>query len=847
MGKRFFIAVLFLFSVAFGFAQENGCRSVVVTPVNPVIQSGESVTLNATGATFFQWSPATGLSTTIGPTTIASPSVTTTYTCKGFEPGPERVTNGDFEQSITGFTSSYQYNSNLYGEGTYYVDSDASWHHDSFTGHGHGGSGNFMIINGATNPGTKVWTETVSVQRNTNYAFSTYVCSVCAGAEARLQFSINGQQIGQVFSAPATTNTWIQFYQIWNSGNSTSATITILNQNTTGGGNDFGLDDISFCQLVYDSEAHCTVTIDAMSAENDNVSTCFETPVVVGFLDNDHVLQNCNNLSCNVIQQPTHGSATYENDIMRYTPDNGFSGTDSFRYRITCSGQSAEATVNVTVDGRLLKEETEVSCGEFYWHGNTYNESGDYPITVPGVGLHGCDSLYILHLTVAETVFSDTVALVCETFFWHGMECQQTGNYVDTIQTELGCDSIVTLHLNVGSASEYFDTPKVCYSYDWDVEGEIYHYEQSCNDTVVVEGQGDECDRIYYLDLTIYQASQTTIDTLGCNVFQSPWCDSVYTQSGVYSHHYVGPHGCDSLVRLNLTIVQSETFDEEDSTCELPYHWESHGYDLGYLYEEGFHYQDVSLGDCYVTFNLNLMAGADSEPTVFDIDDCDFREWEDSTYYESGTYEVHYQNALGCDSTLILNLTLGFSPELTDINPLNHANPHWVITASEFQINKYNYNVGLVDENVDYDSIVWNIESPVNWQLDPSDDGKSCGVYVLNHVTDTVWLVATVYNSCVPQGRESRYWLLCTYYDVDETEAMPVSLYPNPAHEQFVVEAEEIRQVSVYNMFGQIGLKLTDLSTDKLMIGTAGLPSALYYVEVVSEKGRSVRKVEVVR
>ena len=131
MGKRFFIAVLFLFSVAFGFAQENGCRSVVVTPVNPVIQSGESVTLNATGATFFQWSPATGLSTTIGPTTIASPSVTTTYTCKGFEPGPERVTNGDFEQSITGFTSSYQYNSNLYGEGTYYVDSDASWHHDS--------------------------------------------------------------------------------------------------------------------------------------------------------------------------------------------------------------------------------------------------------------------------------------------------------------------------------------------------------------------------------------------------------------------------------------------------------------------------------------------------------------------------------------------------------------------------------------------------------------------------------------------------------------------------------------------------------------------------------------------
>lgn len=846
MEKRIFIAVLLLFSVAFGFAQENGYRSVVITPVNPVIQPGESVTLNATGATFFQWSPATGLSTTIGPTTVASPSVTTTYTCTGFEPGPERVTNGDFEQGNTGFTSSYQYNSDLYGEGTYYVDSDASWHHESFTGHGHGGSGNFMIINGATMPGTNVWTETVSVQPNTYYAFSTYVCTVCVGAEAQLQFSINGQQIGNVFSAPVSTNTWIQFYQIWNSGNSTSATITILNQNTTGGGNDFGLDDISFCQLVYDSEAHCTVTVDAMSAGNDNVSTCYEEPVVVDFLDNDHILQSCNNLSCSVIQQPAHGSATYTNSIMRYTPNNGYSGTDSFRYRITCSGQSAEATVNVTVYGQQLKEETAVACGEFYWHGNTYTETGDYQVTVPDVGLHGCDSVCILHLTIEEIVFSDTIASVCETFFWHGIECQNTGNYVDTIQTELGCDSIITLHLTMGSVSEYFDAPKVCYSYDWEVEGETYHYEQSCHDTITVEGQGDECDRIYYLDLTIYQASQTTIDTLGCNEFQSPWCDSVYTQSGIYSHYYVGPHGCDSLVRLNLTIVQSEVFDEEDSTCELPYHWQSHGYDLGYVYEQGFHSQDVAVGDCFVTFNLNLMAGSDSEPNVFNVEDCNSHEWQDSVYYESGTYEIHRLNAQGCDSTLILNLTLNYAPDVTGIKSASNEISHWVIPATEFQINEYTYYIECSNEDA-VDRVEWSFVNPIDWMLNPSEDGMSCGVLVSHYITDTVLLQAKVYNECAPDGLESRYWLVCSFFGVDDAETMSVLLYPNPAHEQLSVEADGIRQVSVYNMFGQICQKHTDLSTDKLILDTAMLPSALYYVEVVSKWGRTVRKVEVMR
>lgn len=743
MEKRIFIAVFLLFFVAFGFAQENGCRSVVITPANPVIQPGESVTLNATGATFFQWSPATGLSTTIGPTTVASPSVTTTYTCTGFEPGPERVVNGNFEQGNTGFTSSYQHNTDLYGEGTYFVDSDASWHHESFVGHGHGGSGNFMIINGATMPGTNVWTETVSVQQNTNYAFSTYVCSVCAGAEAQLQFSINGQQIGRVFSAPSTTNTWIQFYQIWNSGNSTSATITILNQNTTGGGNDFGLDDISFCQLVYDSEAHSTVTVDAMSAGNDNVSTCYEEPVTIDFLDNDHVLQSCNNLSCSIIQQPANGFATCTDNIMQYTPNDGFTGSDSFRYRITCSGQSAEATVNVAVTRQLIEEESHEACGEFFWHGNLYTETDDYSVTVPGAGAQGCDSVYILHLSIFNSVSSDTAAFVCESFLWHGVDCRESGDYVDTIQTAHGCDSIVTLHLTLGSATEFFETQEACNFYDWEVEGEIRHYEQSDNDVVVIEGQGDECDRIYHLELTVYHDTQVTIDTMECNEFQSPWCDSVYTQTGVYSHYYVGSHGCDSLVRLNLT--------------------------------------------------------------------------------------------------------LDYSPQLTEIMPAGGIGSHWVIPATEFQINKFVYHVGFADESVEYDSIVWRLEPSVNWVLEPSADGKSCGVYVLNHVADTVWLCAKAYNDCAPEGVESKYWMVCSFYGVEEIDEEPLALYPNPARDMLSVEADGIKEIRIFDMFGQICYFQSNLMTDKLMVNTASLKPALYFVEICAEKGRFVRKIEVAR
>ena len=165
--------------------------------------------------------------------------------------GVEKVVNGDFEQGDLGFTSEYEYVDDLVlYEGMYNVDYDASLHHPDFVGVGHGGTGKFMIINGSMEPEVNVWTEQISVEPNTCYVFSTWVCTLVDYSFASLQFSINGTQIGNIFTAPSQTNIWRQFYVLWNSGNSTTATITILNRNTEEMGNDFGIDDISFREFL---------------------------------------------------------------------------------------------------------------------------------------------------------------------------------------------------------------------------------------------------------------------------------------------------------------------------------------------------------------------------------------------------------------------------------------------------------------------------------------------------------------------------------------------------------------------------------------------------------------------
>jgi hypothetical protein len=169
------------------------------------------------------------------------------------DPVTSLVTNGTFSSGNTGFISGYTRctTSNcLYPEGYYAIGTNANFYHGNFVGRDHTtGTGNFMIVNGAGVANTIVWRQTITVKAGTDYNFSTWVKSLVAGSPAKLQFQINGITIGAIFNAPSVVNVWQNFFVTWNSGASTSAVITILNQNTTLAGNDFGLDDISFVEI----------------------------------------------------------------------------------------------------------------------------------------------------------------------------------------------------------------------------------------------------------------------------------------------------------------------------------------------------------------------------------------------------------------------------------------------------------------------------------------------------------------------------------------------------------------------------------------------------------------------
>ncbi|MEI7802825.1 MAG: glycine-rich domain-containing protein, partial [Bacteroidota bacterium] len=332
----------------------NSLPTVAITP--NWCTGGGFVGLQATlGMATYLWNNgATSSFISVNQAANYSVSVTNGAGCSNsasLQVGTELVTNGNFSLGNTGFTSSYNYTNQLYSggstglwiEGKYTVAANPTLYHPAFFGTDHTtGTGNFMIINGDPATGSNVWSENVTVTPNTAYYFSAWGLSIVNGNNAVLQFNVNGLQVGTVAYLPdgyvATSGpyTWVKFYGTWNSGPATSASISIVDLQTVLGGNDFGLDDISFGTLS-------PVSLGLAADANGNNGTCIGDPLNL----NSNALGGISPFTY-VWSSTTGFSSTLANPLVTASAGAGNSGT----YAVTVTdvhGCTATSSTTITV------------------------------------------------------------------------------------------------------------------------------------------------------------------------------------------------------------------------------------------------------------------------------------------------------------------------------------------------------------------------------------------------------------------------------------------------------------------------------------------------------------------
>ncbi len=317
------------------------------------------------------------------------------------------------------------------------------------------------------------------------------------------------------------------------------------------------------------------------------------------------------------------------------------------------------------------------------------------------------------------------------------------------------------------------------------------------------------CDSIVTLTLTVADQITNSFSHFECSGSYI-WDGQTYTSTGDYERTYTSADGCDSIVTLHLTMGLNQHVEFDTIVCGT-FFWNEQSYDASGDYTQYFDTYD----GCDSTVVCHLTIGGVIEGATFSVTECDSYEWYGQTFTEPGHYQTIIPSSLGCDSILHLDLSIDYSPDPSEIFPVDPENiyPHWVVTATEFQINSYAFHFWDNNNACVWDSIGWEFDdSNVQWVLEPdsttSPVGKRCKMYVLNYVEDTIWLRATAYNHCNPQGKSQRYWFVCSFYSVDEfeSETFNVDVMPNPNKGEMSIgfgETEGTVSVTVYDMQGQ--------------------------------------------
>jgi hypothetical protein len=126
----------------------------------------------------------------------------------------------------------------------------------------------------------------------------------------------------------------------------------------------------------------------------------------------------------------------------------------------------------------------------------------------------------------------------------------KSGTYNDTILSKRGCDSLLLIHLSIGSNSTSTLSITACGEY-MSPGGKVWTVSGSYTDTIP---NYSGCDSIIFIDLKVGVNSKSTIYPVACSSYTSPGGTKVWTNSGIYTDTIPNANGCDSVITVKLTV-----------------------------------------------------------------------------------------------------------------------------------------------------------------------------------------------------------------------------------------------------------------------------------------------------
>ncbi|MFK7932447.1 MAG: hypothetical protein AB8G22_03000, partial [Saprospiraceae bacterium] len=285
---------------------------------------------------------------------------------------------------------------------------------------------------------------------------------------------------------------------------------------------------------------------------------------------------------------------------------------------------------------------------------DTQSNGGTFPVT----DIIECNYLNniadsLIRSGVESASQIDTTICAGETFYVGQAAYTEAGIYINTIPNATGCDSLVTLNLDVKPAATSYLTTEICSGSTFTYfDGQVFRDTGVFYDTLTAT---NGCDSIAALDLTLLPILKKEIDAVICPGESYAFANQNLTTSGTYVDSLVAQTGCDSVVTLNLTLSESmESALQQAGICDSEF------YTFGerQLTESGMYFdtlQNVFGCDSIIALELTV-----KQPIYVDLNEkfClgSGYSFDNQWLTTAGVYTARYPSYDGCDSIVTLNL-----------------------------------------------------------------------------------------------------------------------------------------------------------------------------------------------
>ena len=618
----------------------------------------------------------------------------------------------------------------------------------------------------------------------------------------------------------------------------------------------------------------------------------------------------CEGESTTLHAQPSGGTGNY---TYTWSPANTLSdaniqnpvanppvGTTQYTCQVSDGYTTQNVSVNIIVHPTSESHPNISICPDetYDFFGQDLNEPGAYQHTTTNV--FGCDSTVFLTLQHYETYDEDIITEhICYgehyTFFGHDYysNCSPSSTY-EVLQTVHGCDSIIRLDLTVYPANDTtIVDPSICINQSYNFHGTLYHNDGDIAFFDTIDNHG--CLKVEKLILSVGEYQMPPVEEKYiCYEYggqpEYTWDKNGQTYTSDAEDEVILPDptgGCDFKYRLKVRFHENYYQEDNVTSCDA-YTWPVNGLTYTQTCTDTKTFPTTAPNfDCGVdTYVLNLTITEHDEEMV-DLNDvtapdydeansCDNFFWdpkgktydpntytyEDHPYLggetisQTGTYKRTYQNSQECDSIVSLKVQFEYTPNPSDSIMSPDINigvaTHVVITASEFQINTYDFTIQEQGQS-HWEKVEWTLKdqygNDVDWDMETEGNGELMHLTVFRYVPGRIYLTATASNRCGSVTRT--HWIECSFYGVEEgiENRVSVDIIPNPNNGQMTLNFEYLTgnvNIKVYDMKGNLVDNFNTYNSfgpNTLQYSMKDFSDGMYYFVISGKEGSVTKKV----